>query len=216
MLSEGPAGLLLTGGASTRMGRDKASLPLGPGGITLGRHLGAMLEAVTVSALEVGPHASLLDTPAEADPLRGPLAALALGARTLRHLGWEGAIVVLATDLPLLTLGLLGQVAKWSAPEHLSVVPAAGGRLQPLCARWSPAAVDRAIEAVERGERRVSAALGDADDLVVLGAAELPEVDLDLELADVDDEAALIRLGLVVSQLKAHRNAAPPPSAPFS
>ncbi len=180
------------------MGRDKALLPLGPGGITLGRHLGAMLEAVTVSALEVGPHASLLDAPAERDPGEGPLVALALGAGAHRQLGWEGAILVLATDLPLLSLELLSRIAMWSAPEHLSVVPVAGGRPQLLCARWSPAALDRAIDAVERGERRVSAAIGDAADLAVLGEAELPGIDLDLELADVDDEAALRRLGFVV------------------
>ena len=107
LLSEGPAGLLLTGGASTRMGRDKATLPLGPAGMTLGRHLGSMLEAVTVVALEVGPHASLLDQPTERDPGEGPLAAIALGTRTLRHLGFEGPVLVLATDLPCLSPELL-------------------------------------------------------------------------------------------------------------
>jgi molybdopterin-guanine dinucleotide biosynthesis protein A len=196
LLSEGPAGLLLTGGASTRMGRDKATLPLGPAGMTLGRHLGSMLEAVTVVALEVGPHASLLDQPTERDPGEGPLAAIALGTRTLRHLGFEGPVLVLATDLPCLSPELLSRIALWPAAGHRSVVPVAGGRLQPLCARWSPAALDRAIECVEQGKRRVNAAFGTGDDLVVLDGKELAGIDLDLELSDVDDEGALERLGL--------------------
>jgi molybdopterin-guanine dinucleotide biosynthesis protein A len=187
-------GILLTGGASRRLGRDKATLQLGPGGATLAQHLGSLLASATAEAIEVGSGASSLAVPDEPDPRRGPLAAIAVGARHLWRGGHDGPVLVLATDLPRVSLDLLRAITSWPAADHMTVVPVAGGRPQTLCARWSTAALERAVALDEAGERRVQAAFG-AGDLLELGERELPGFALEVELADVDDEAALRRFG---------------------
>lgn len=191
-----PAGLLLTGGESRRLGRDKATLPLAPGGATLATFLARILSAVARPAIEVGPGVSGLELPEEEDPRVGPLGAIAVGARELARRGWTGPALVLATDLPFLSEGLLAAIAAFPAPEEVSVVPLLDGRPQSLCARWSPAALLAAEEAAAAGERRVQAALATAGALRLVGLDDLPGFDLGRELADVDDAAALERLGL--------------------
>lgn len=156
-----------------------------------------MLAGVTAPTLEIGSGASRLRRPAAADPRRGPLGAIALGTTALRSEGANGCAVVLATDLPLITQPLLEAISRWSAPTSVSVVPVAGGRPQYLCARWSAAALEAAVDLDAAGERRVQAAL-DASERLYLGPADLAGFDLDLELADVDDDEALRRLGLVL------------------
>jgi molybdopterin-guanine dinucleotide biosynthesis protein A len=160
----GVAGLILTGGRSVRMGRDKASLIIG--GVPLAKRLGALLTAATQPALEVGPGWSGLAT-TEPDPGEGPLVALAAGWRWLEGLGHDGPVIVIATDLPRLTIGVLTWLA--GRAETVSVVPLVDGRRQPLCARWCPADLDRAVELAAAGERSVGAALG--SDTAFLGEA---------------------------------------------
>lgn len=196
MSSSRPAGFLLTGGESRRLGRDKATLRLGPGGATLAVHLGGLLSAVASPALEIGPGVSGLDRPDAEDPAVGPLGAIAVGAAELRRRNFVGPVLVLATDLPLLSGGLLGAIASFPAPLEASVVPVLDGRPQSLCARWSPAALHAAETAHAGGGRRVYAALATAGALRLLGREELPGFDLERELADVDDAASLSRLGL--------------------
>ncbi|MHB8245706.1 MAG: NTP transferase domain-containing protein [Acidimicrobiales bacterium] len=192
----GPAGLLLTGGSSRRLGRDKASLPVGPGGLSLAGHLGAMLELVAGHCFEIGPGVSSLERASEPDPRKGPLAAIAVGARALRAVGWSGPVLVVATDLPRLSFELLSAIASWPVPADRSVVPVSQGCPQPLCARWAPGAVARAVQLSARGERRVQTALGEGLERVLLKGEDLPGIDLDAELADIDDEAALRQAGL--------------------
>lgn len=190
-----PAGLLLTGGRSRRLGRDKALLPIAPGGAGLARHVGEMLASVTSAALEVGPGFSGLKAVLEADRFAGPLVAVVAGSRQLPDA--RRPVLVVATDLPRLSFELLERLATWPASPSRSVIPMVSGRLQPLCARWSPAAVERAAELVASGERRAQAAFS-SDEVVVLASSDLSPfgVDLELELSDVDDEEDLRRLGL--------------------
>jgi molybdopterin-guanine dinucleotide biosynthesis protein A len=154
-----PAALLLTGGASRRLGRDKASLPLGP--TTLAARTAALLAEVAAPVVEVGPGRTslphVLDTPAG----EGPLAAVAAGWAALARLvrpGPDHALVV-ATDLPRLTVGFLEWLAGHPAPGCVVPVDAAG-RPQYLCARYSAAALCRAAPLVERGRRAVRDLLG--------------------------------------------------------
>lgn len=189
------AGVLLTGGESRRMGRDKALLPLGPGGVALARHIGSLLASVAEPALEVGPGLSGLEVPDGADPHEGPLVALAVAARELRLAAPGRAAIVCATDLPFLTRAVLQALGDFPAGPELSVVPVVGGRRLPLSARWSPLALEAAIDLAAAGERRLRAGI-DACPLVEVGSAELGIEDLDRVLADVDDPGALERLGL--------------------
>jgi molybdopterin-guanine dinucleotide biosynthesis protein A len=188
----GAAGLLLTGGASRRLGQDKGALVLGGGTESLARRTGRLLAEVAQPVLEVGPGLSGLPALVEDPPGRGPLVALAAGACRLQALGWTGAAVVVATDLPLLTRGFLAWLA--GHPSSRSVVPVLAGVPQTLCARYAPGDLQRAVELAAAGRRALHDLL-DGSDAVLAG----PEVwgpaagDPDA-LFDVDTPADLARL----------------------
>lgn len=146
------AGFVLTGGSSRRMGRDKATIPGPASGRTLAAHTAGLLGAVVAPVRELGPGASGL--PWSADGGEGPLVALA-GAAALLDREAPEAVLVVATDLPRLTVGLLHWLAHHPAPG--AVVPLDGGVPQPLCARYRPDDLRLAAELAARGERRLSA-----------------------------------------------------------
>jgi molybdopterin-guanine dinucleotide biosynthesis protein A len=76
------------------------------------------------------------------------------GWEHLDGVGWDGPVLVVATDLPLLTAGFLEWLANRDGPG--SVVPLAAGRVQPLCARYSPADMRTARRLVASGERAMT------------------------------------------------------------
>jgi molybdenum cofactor guanylyltransferase len=148
------AGLLLTGGASRRLGRDKATLPIGT--TTLGAHLASLLEAHVAPVIEIGPGVTTLAAVREDPPGSGPLAAVTAGARALGVAGYRGSVIVLACDLPLLTDAVIAMLVE--APGEQSVVPVVEEMAQPLCARWSADDLDIAC-AIERDGARSMRAL---------------------------------------------------------
>jgi molybdopterin-guanine dinucleotide biosynthesis protein A len=139
---------LLLGGASARMGRDKAQLPVGeePAGTRLAKLLAGLFDEV----LLVGGAPPAGAPGRRVADLAGPRCAL-LGVASALAAAREERVLVLATDLMAMTPDLLlGLVA---APEADAVVPRAGGFAQPLCAlyRRDPAlAAARACLARER------------------------------------------------------------------
>ena len=159
--------MLLTGGASRRMGRDKAAIPIpavpipgGPGTagatpVTLADRTARLLCAVAEPVVEVGPGRSFLRAVSEDPPGTGPLAAVAAGASALAAAGWTGPVLVVATDLPRLDEAMLRWLA--SHPDPRSVVPVAAGRVQPLCARYRAEDLVTAGRLVGAGRR----AMGD-------------------------------------------------------
>ncbi|MDE3206777.1 MAG: molybdenum cofactor guanylyltransferase [Acidobacteriota bacterium] len=156
------AGMILTGGGSRRMGRDKAAIAWpDPDSPTLAVRTATLLTAVCPTAVEVGPGHTELARVREAVPGGGPLAALVAGWRGLVAAGWTDPVLVVATDLPLLSEGLLRWLADF--PDQRSVVPLAGGRVQPLCARYSPADLDLAARLLARGRRALLSLVEDLD-----------------------------------------------------
>lgn len=144
------AGVLLTGGASRRMGRDKATLAPA-GGPTLARRTAGLLAGHTSPCVELGPGVSGLD--ARPDPGGGPLRALAAAAALWAALPADGQVVVVATDLPRLNDPFLAWLVAHPAPG--AVVPVAGGRAQPLAARYPVPALRLATETVAAGAARM-------------------------------------------------------------
>jgi molybdopterin-guanine dinucleotide biosynthesis protein A len=186
------AGLLLTGGASRRMGQDKAALPAPDTGESLAGRTARLLAASTSLAVEVGPGWSDLPAIVEVQRGGGPLVAVAAGRRELCARGWDGPAVVVATDLPHLTLELLSWLVEH--PSRRSVVPVALGVPQPLCARYSPADLDRAGVLVAMGRRSMRDLL-DGTDALLVGPEEWSPAAGDPDaLADVDTPADLARL----------------------
>lgn len=179
------AALVLTGGASRRMGTDKAAILVD--GVPLAARTASLLSAVADPVLEVGPGRTTLPAVADALPGEGPLAALAAGADVLTRRGHRGPALVVATDLPRLTTQAL--VALASHPATGSVVPVVAGRPQWLCARWSAGALAAADRLVASGERRIGA-------LASVDVTYVEDPSWAGELADVDTPEDLVRLGV--------------------
>ena len=127
----GVTAALLLGGASSRMGRDKAWLPLE--GVAAATHLAVMLGSLFEEVLLVGgdpPH----DAPGRRVPdPEGPRSALRGLVGALEAASSE-RILVVATDLMSLSPELLLALLVW--PEGDAVVPRTGTRLHPLCALY--------------------------------------------------------------------------------
>ncbi|MCU1491481.1 MAG: molybdopterin-guanine dinucleotide biosynthesis protein [Acidimicrobiaceae bacterium] len=184
-------GILLTGGSSSRMGRDKASMLVG--GEPNARRIGKLLSRLAHPLVEVGPGISGLAAVREEPLGGGPLVAIGCGGRALRALGHLGPALVLACDLPFVDEALLAFLVGRKGPE--SVIPSVAGSPQPLCARWSPVDLAVAGALAAAGERAIKALPWDPrtdrpeerDWSVAVDAASF---------ADVDTPADLTRLGL--------------------
>jgi molybdopterin-guanine dinucleotide biosynthesis protein A len=137
------AGVLLTGGASSRLGVDKATLVID--GETLAVRAAGVLASVCDPVIEVGAGASGLRSTREDPPGGGPLAALVAGAEALGTL----PVVLLACDMPFVDAPLLRLLAEW--PGDGTVVPVADGRFQYACARYGARSIDEAVAALRRG-----------------------------------------------------------------
>lgn len=125
--------VLLAGGESRRMGRDKATIEF-EGQALWNRQLDILRavgpEKIFVSARTMPPWLPndavlLVDEP----PSRGPLSGLtkALGAMRTTHL------IALAVDMPFMTSGQLNALRELAA-EGRGVVPVIGERAEPLAA----------------------------------------------------------------------------------
>lgn len=137
-------GVVLAGGASSRMGRDKALLVID--GETLAaraaRRLGGVCAEVIVADAGRGAlpgHVSVADGPG-----RGPAAGI-LGAAAARP---GHPLLVLAVDLPRVPVPLLLELARQGFDLAL---PRWTGGIEPLCAFYAPAALAILGERVARG-----------------------------------------------------------------
>lgn len=153
------AGLLLTGGASRRMGSDKALLEVG--GRRLAERATEVLEAVCHPVLEVGPGVSGLPAVRENPPGQGPLAALGAGAAELSRRAHAGPLILLAVDMPFVGVPLLRLLA--DRPGPATAVPVADGQPQPLCARYGPDALAAVPGLLAAGERSLRALLAEVE-----------------------------------------------------
>lgn len=188
-------GILLTGGASTRMGRDKAAVEVG--GVSLARRSGEILAGTTGPVVEVGPGTSGLPAVTETPPGSGPLAAVVAGWQHLvEQTGEKRPAVVLACDLPDLPRALVAWLV--AQPGDHSVVPVVDGRRQPLCARWSVADLERAGASFATGERSLREVFGPDADFAAEDAWEAAASPG--ELMDVDTPEDLVRRGFVVPE----------------
>jgi molybdopterin-guanine dinucleotide biosynthesis protein A len=159
------AAAVLAGGASRRMGRDKATLPVGGvelASLVLAAPEGHPARRVATAAAGAGPPAA---TRVVADPGLGPLAAVAAALEALE----AEHVLVLAADHPGLRVELLAHLVALAEGAE-AVACRRGPRLEPLVAvyRRIPAlAAARARLAGPAGGRSLQGLLGDLRTLVV-------------------------------------------------
>jgi molybdopterin-guanine dinucleotide biosynthesis protein A len=189
---------LLTGGASTRMGTDKALIQI------RGRRLvdlaSARLREVSADAVEVGPGHSGLPATLESPAGAGPLAAFVAGADALAERGVQLPPLVLAVDMPLVTVALLRLLA--AAAGDRAVVPVAGARVQPLCAVYPLASVEVARRLLADGHGSMRALL-DAVPLRRMGEEEWRKAATADAFADVDTPEALLAVRHAAIEIRA-------------
>jgi molybdenum cofactor guanylyltransferase len=185
------AGLLLTGGASRRLGIPKATLVRD--GERLVDRGARVLGAVCTVVVEVGPGFGSLPSVRERPPGEGPLAALVAGAASIAKSGLPEPVLALAVDLPFVEVPLL----RWLAahPSQRAVVPVVDGIPQTLCARYPPGAIEVAGELLRAGERSVRALLA-AIDVDEVGEREWGKVADAHAFTDVDTADDVARAGL--------------------
>lgn len=195
--------LVLAGGASRRMGRDKIALEID--GRPLLAHALDACAAVAEEQIVVGRETPPAGIPADAASLwiaddappsgeaapaerRGPLWALATG---LARAHGEVALLV-GGDMPALRPALLTLLAGRAAATGRIVLPLHGDRPQPLCSAWPVAlapAIARLVEAGGRSPLDAARAL-DAELLEPAAYAEAdPRGD---SFLDVDTPEALV------------------------
>ena len=151
------SGLILAGGRSSRMGRDKGGLVL-PDGRTLLRRQTDILRAAGATTLFASvkrgtgvdlPGVTLVhDRVAEA----GPIAGIAAGLRAAP----AGLVIVVAVDMPHLGEEHLRKLVSL-ATDACGVVPVQDGQMEPLAAVYPAALADSAEDALGSERRAVHA-----------------------------------------------------------
>ena len=159
-------GLVLSGGASIRMGQDKALL----------EQAGTPQLSATFQLLARHVHACLISLRKEQadEPLRagfpalidvhediGPAAGLLAAHRAHPATAW----LVLACDLPLLDDATLAALVEARDGQHVAVAyrSAYDDLPEPLCALWEPAALERLEAQVRAGRHGLREVLRSAD-----------------------------------------------------
>jgi len=183
-VSETPLiGVLLTGGASRRLGTDKAQL-VAADGRTLAVRAAELLGGVCDECVEVGDGHSGLPSLREAPPGSGPLAALLAGVDALGARGAVAArsVVLLGCDYPRLDAAALDALVA-AAAGGVTAIATAAGRAHYVCACYSPEAIGEARRRLARGERALRWIESQHHVLVAFGAEVLHDVDTPADAA---------------------------------
>ena len=128
------AGAVLIGGASARMGNDKAQRLFG--GIASAARTSRLLATLFEDVMLVGGAAPADAIGRRIEDVAGPRCALR-GIVAALEASHAERVLIVATDLPLLTPTLLLALVAWPVADV--VLPRRGVHIEPLCALWSRA-----------------------------------------------------------------------------
>lgn len=176
------AGVVLAGGESRRMGRDKATMPFPGGTTTLVEQVVGVLEQRCEQVFVVaapGQPLPALQVPVLRDELRGlgPLPATGRGLRAAAAAGARFAFVS-AVDMPYLTVELIDELTRMAAETNAEVVLPWDGRTHYLAAVYRTDLADRVDALVAAGKSRMSDLINasDAQQIVVSDSQPLTNV----------------------------------------
>jgi molybdopterin-guanine dinucleotide biosynthesis protein A len=149
--------VVLAGGKSSRLGRDKALLPIG-GQPMLARtvqRLSALTDDLIVVSNEPKSHGSLALAARlvpDLEPGQGSLMGIYSGLRVARH----ARALVVACDMPLLSIPLLWYMLSLARGYDV-VIPRLNGLLEPLHAIYGKACLPPISRLLDQGQRKIIA-----------------------------------------------------------
>ncbi len=187
------SGVVLAGGRSLRMGRDK--LPLKVGGVALLERVLNVLATRCAEVIVVGEDVPRDVAGHRVPDLRpgteGPLAGMEAGLSAARH----RVVFVAAGDMPFVPGQMVDFLLGRLAERDLSaVLPRHGGLPQPLCAAYDRGILPRLAAALDSGIRSVRDLLGGLEAAEYIETGELRRFgDPDLFLMNVNSPADLRR-----------------------
>lgn len=154
------AGVVVAGGESRRMGRDKATMPVPGGtGTLVERVVDVVSQRCSPVFVMAAPGQPLpeLSVPILRDEVRGlgPLPATGHGLRAAAEAGVRYAFVA-AVDMPSLTTDLIDELARLAVETDAEVVMPWDGRSHYLAAVYRTDLADRIDALVAGGARRMS------------------------------------------------------------
>lgn len=185
------AGIILAGGASRRMGRDKATLPY-EGATLVQRMVGILKPRCAPLFVIAAPGQALpaLDAEVLRDEIRGvgPLLATGRGLRAAADAGAELAFVA-AVDMPLLTTDLIDELAGPAVRLRADVVLPWDGRDHYLAGIYRTSLAERVADMVDAGERSMRALVErvDTQRIVLPKQRGLTNVNTAADLAAIRD-----------------------------
>lgn len=193
----GLTAVILCGGRSSRMGRDKASLIVGnetflDRSIRVAREIAGDVIVVARASQHVPPGVRVVHDPVEH---QGPLAGLAEGLAASR----DDVNIVVACDMPLVRSAVLHRLAA-SIGDYDACVAMVDGHASVLCGVYRSRVAPIAKELLEHGERRVTA-LVDRITTKRVDAALLRDIDPHLETffsCDTPEAYQRLRTGTAV------------------
>lgn len=188
-MSDSLAGVVVAGGESRRMGRDKATLRVPGGSTTMVEHVVGIIaqrcEPVFVMAAQGQPLPALEAARIIRDESRsqGPLPATGRGLRAAAEAGARLAFVC-AVDMPLVTPELIDELVRLAVETNAEVVSPWDGRSHFLAAVYRTDLADRVDRLVAAGERRMSALIdaSDAQQIVLSDSRPLTNVNTAADL----------------------------------
>jgi molybdopterin-guanine dinucleotide biosynthesis protein A len=182
------AGVILAGGESRRMGRDKATLTVPGGTTTLVEHVvDIVAQRCSPVYVMAGPGQPLpaLPVPILRDEQRaqGPLPATGRGLRAAAQAGARFAFVS-AVDMPSLTVDLIDELLRLALETNAEVVMPWDGRSHYLAAVYRTDLADRIDALVAGGARRMSALIdaSDSQQIVMSDSVALTNVNTEADL----------------------------------
>jgi molybdenum cofactor guanylyltransferase len=154
--------LLLAGGASRRMGRPKALLPVG--GVTLAEWVASRLAPGFAHLLVAAAGPEQLPPSLRPHLVRdlhrgaGPLAGVEAGLAASPH----DTVVAVACDMPAVTADLVRRLASAAAADEVdAAVPRVLARPEPTCAAYRRSAAGPIAAALAEGRHRAADALAE-------------------------------------------------------
>lgn len=166
---EDVTGVILVGGRSSRMGRDKMLVRLADGPIL--HHMRSLLEPHVPEILLVGHHRPEFDelnlrVIEDLFPDAGPLGGIFTALTSVTN----PYVFVLAGDMPFLSASLIRSIIE-AREEAEAVIPRGPRGPEPLCAVYSRSCVGQIHASLEKGNRRILTAL---EEMTVI----MPDIDV--------------------------------------